>query len=241
MAEGIPQGLPGSTSYDGILFPINNETNQTIYEISLIEFGSWQGRTQAFTPPSLLGTPLKAGVPVNESECVTGWDSSAWVLGDWVVIVDTNNTLGIFSGTPLKAGVPVNESECVTGWDLSAWVLGAATAAQADWVVIVDTNNTLGIFSPAEPQRKRVYPPNETKLMAELQVEELGEFLTGDLPGILSLLGNATIQEVGYGLVANPFLGYQESEAGLQEQATLVLVDAGESGEIHLYPSFLPS
>lgn len=30
--------------------------------------------------------------------------------------------------------------------------------------------------------------------MAELQVEELGAFLTGVLPGILSLLGNATIQ-----------------------------------------------
>ncbi|KAF7369653.1 Lysophospholipase [Mycena venus] len=201
MAEGIPQGLPGSTSYDGILFPINNATNQTIYEISPIEFGSWQGRAQAFTPTSLLGTPLKAGVPANESKCVTGWDSSAWVLG-------------------------------------------AAIAAQADWVVIVDTNNTLGIFSRAEPSRKReklAYPPNETELMAELQVEELGAFLTGDLPGILSLLGNATIQEVGYGLVTNPFLGYGESEVGLQEQATLVLVDAGESGqESPIWPLIQP-
>ncbi|KAJ6565064.1 FabD/lysophospholipase-like protein [Mycena sp. CBHHK59/15] len=191
MAEGIPQGLPGSTSYDGILFPINNATNQTIYEISPIEFGSWQGRAQAFTPTSLLGTPLKAGVPVNESECVTGWDSSAWVLG-------------------------------------------AAVAAQADWVVIVDTNNTLGIFSRAESRRKRAelaYPPNETELIAESQVKELGAFITGDLPGILSLLGNATIQAMGYGLVTNPFLGYDQSEAGLQEQATLALVDAGESGQ----------
>ncbi|KAJ7909950.1 FabD/lysophospholipase-like protein [Mycena leptocephala] len=191
MAEGIPKGLPGSTSYDGILFPINNATNQTIYEISPIEFGSWQGRAQAFTPTSLLGTPLKAGVPVNESECVTGWDSSAWVLG-------------------------------------------AAVAAQADWVVIVDTNNTRGIFSRAESRRKRAglaYPPNETELIAESQVKELGAFITGDLPGILSLLGNATIQEVGYGLVTNPFLGYDQSEAGLQEQATLALVDAGESGQ----------
>ncbi|KAJ6470345.1 FabD/lysophospholipase-like protein [Mycena sanguinolenta] len=201
MAEGIPQGLPGSTSYDGILFPINNATNQTIYEISPIEFGSWQGRAQAFTPTSLLGTPLKAGVPVNESECVTGWDSSAWVLG-------------------------------------------AATAAEADWVVIVDTNNTLGIFSRAESPRKRAelpYPPNETELMAESQVKELGTFITGILPGVLSLLGNATIQEVGYGLVTNPFLGYDKSEAGLQEQATLVLVDAGESGqESPIWPLIQP-
>ncbi|KAJ7462578.1 FabD/lysophospholipase-like protein [Mycena latifolia] len=201
MAEGIPQGLPGSTSYDGILFPINNATNQTIYEISPIEFGSWQGRAQAFTPTSLLGTPLRAGVPVNESECVTGWDSSAWVLG-------------------------------------------AATAAEADWVVIVDTNNTLGIFSRAESQRKRqelAYPPNETELMAESQVKELGAFLTGILPGVLSLLGNATIQEVGYGLVTNPFLGYDKSEAGLQEQAKLALVDAGESGqESPIWPLIQP-
>ncbi|KAJ7840791.1 FabD/lysophospholipase-like protein [Mycena leptocephala] len=201
MAEGIPQGLPGSTSYDGILFPINNATNQTIYEISPIEFGSWQGRAQAFTPTSLLGTPLKAGVPINESECVTGWDSSAWVLG-------------------------------------------AAVAAQADWVVIVDTNNTLGIFSRAESRRKRAelaYPPDETELIAESQVKELGAFIKGVLPGILSLLGNATIQEVGYGLVANPFLGYDKSEAGLQEQATLALVDAGESGqETPIWPLIQP-
>ncbi|KAJ7300918.1 FabD/lysophospholipase-like protein [Mycena albidolilacea] len=204
MAEGIPQGLPGSTSYDGILFPINNATNQTIYEISPIEFGSWQGRAQAFTPTSLLGTPLRAGVPVNESECVTGWDSSAWVLG-------------------------------------------AATAAEADWVVIVDTNNTLGIFSRAESRQKRqerqelAYPPNETELIAESQVKELGAFLTGILPGILGLLGNATIQEVGYGLVTNPFLGYDKSEAGLQEQATLALVDAGESGqESPIWPLIQP-
>ncbi|KAF8209515.1 acyl transferase/acyl hydrolase/lysophospholipase, partial [Mycena galopus ATCC 62051] len=201
MAEGIPQGLPGSASYDGILFAINNATNQTIYEISPIEFGSWQGRAQAFTPTSLLGTPLKAGVPNNESECVTGWDSSAWVLG-------------------------------------------AALAAQAvHWVVIVDTNNTLGIFSRAELRRKRqlAYPPNETELMAESQAEELGAFITDVLPGILRLLGNATIQEVGYGLVTNPFLGYEESEASLQEQATLVLVDAGESGqETPIWPLIQP-
>ncbi|KAJ7784061.1 FabD/lysophospholipase-like protein [Mycena olivaceomarginata] len=201
MAEGIPQGLTGSNSYDGILFPINNATNQTIYEISPIEFGSWQGRAQAFTPTSLLGTPLRAGVPVNESECVTGWDSSAWVLG-------------------------------------------AATAAEADWVVIVDTNNTLGIFSRSESRQKRqelAYPPNETELIAESQVKELGAFITGILPAVLGLLGNATIQEVGYGLVTNPFLGYDKSEAGLQEQATLALVDAGESGqESPIWPLIQP-
>ncbi|KAJ7807454.1 FabD/lysophospholipase-like protein [Mycena leptocephala] len=176
MAEGIPQGLPGSTSYDGILFPINNATNQTIYEISPIEFGSWQGRAQAFTPTSLLGTPLKAGVPINESECVTGWDSSAWVLG-------------------------------------------AAVAAQADWVVIVDTNNTLGIFSRAE---KCHHSSKSTRLFVEP---------CADVPS----------QEVGYGLVANPFLGYDKSEAGLQEQATLALVDAGESGqETPIWPLIQP-
>ncbi|KAJ7213299.1 acyl transferase/acyl hydrolase/lysophospholipase [Mycena haematopus] len=202
MAEGIPQGFPGSNSYNGILFPINNATNQTIYEISPIEFGSWQGRAQAFTPTSLLGTPLKAGVPVNESECVTGWDSSAWVLG-------------------------------------------AAEAAEADWVVVVDTNNTRGMFSRrAESRRKRTelpYPQNETELENERQVEELSPFVKGVLPGILDLLGNATIQEVGYGLVANPFLAYNKSDAGLQEQATLVVVDAGESGQANpIWPLIQP-
>jgi hypothetical protein len=61
----------------------------------------------------------------------------------------------------------------------------------------VDTNNTLGIFSRAESRRKRAelaYPPDETELIAESQVKELGAFIKGVLPGILSLLGNATIQ-----------------------------------------------
>ncbi|KAJ7757227.1 FabD/lysophospholipase-like protein [Mycena maculata] len=198
MAEGIPQGLPGSNSYNGILFPVNNATNQTIYEISPIEFGSWQGRAKAFTPTSLLGTTLNAGVPVNQSECVTGWDSSAWVLG-------------------------------------------AALSAQADWVVIQDTNNTVGEFS----RRKRAelaYPANETEIEDQKQAQSLGVFVTEVLPGILTLLGNATIQEVGYGLVANPFLGYTNSEVGLQKQATLALVDAGESGqESPIWPLIQPA
>ncbi|KAJ7455607.1 FabD/lysophospholipase-like protein, partial [Mycena galericulata] len=118
MAEGIPEGLPGSNSYDGILFPVNNATNQTIYEISPIEFGSWQGRAKAFTPTALLGTALSAGVPVNKSECVTGWDSAAWVLGaaiaaqgDWVVLADTNNTVGEFSRRKRELAYPPNETE----------------------------------------------------------------------------------------------------------------------------------
>ncbi|KAJ6470327.1 acyl transferase/acyl hydrolase/lysophospholipase [Mycena sanguinolenta] len=146
-----------------------------------------------------------------------------------------------FSALRLKR---VNDNECVTGWDSSAWVLGAAVAAQADWVVIVDTNNTLGIFSRNESRRKRqelAYPPNETELIAESQVQELGAFIANVLPGILRLLGNASIQEVGYGLVTNPFLGYDKSEAGLQEQATLALVDAGESGqETPIWPLIQP-
>ncbi|KAJ7451275.1 FabD/lysophospholipase-like protein [Mycena galericulata] len=198
MAEGIPQGIPGSNSYNGILFPVNNATNQTIYEISPIEFGSWQGRAQAFTPTSLLGTTLNAGVPVNRSECVTGWDSSAWVLG-------------------------------------------AAVSAQADWVIIKDTNNTVGEFS----RRKRAelaYPANETEINDQKQAQELGAFVTEVLPSILTLLGNATIQEVGYGVVHNPFLGYTNSDAGLQEQATLALVDAGESGqESPIWPLIQPA
>ncbi|KAJ7151969.1 FabD/lysophospholipase-like protein [Mycena filopes] len=217
MAEGIPQGLPGSASFDGILFPINNATNQTIYEISPIEFGSWQGRAQAFTPTALLGTSLTAGAPVNQSQCVSHWDSSAWVLG-------------------------------------------AAVAAQADWEVIVATNNTLGLFSRAEfeaqqlkrrqlalpyPPQKRdylPYPPNETELIAAEQVAALGEFLDNTLPGILRLLGNATIQEVGYGLLTNPFHGYNKSDAGLQTEDILHLVDAGESGqETPIWPLIQPA
>ncbi|KAJ7039368.1 FabD/lysophospholipase-like protein [Mycena alexandri] len=197
MAEGIPDGLPGSNSYDGILFPVNNATNQTIYEISPIEFGSWQGRAKAFLPTAHLGTTLKAGVPVNTSECVTGFDSSAWVLG-------------------------------------------AAESALADWVVIQDTNNTVGEFS-----RKRAdlpYPANETEIEDQKQAQQLGEFVKEVLPGILALLGNVTIQEAGYGLVANPFFGYNQSEAGLQKQATLVLVDAGESGqESPIWPLIQPA
>ncbi|KAJ7715289.1 lysophospholipase [Mycena olivaceomarginata] len=207
MAEGIPQGLTGSNSYDGILFPINNTTNQTIYEISPIEFGSWRGRAQAFTPTSLLGTPLRAGVPVNESERVTGWDSCAWVLG-------------------------------------------AATAAEADWVVIVDTNNTLGIFSRAESRQKRqelAYPPNETELMAESQVScssrpaRKCHHSSKSTRLFVEPCANMPSQEVGYGLVTNPFLGYDKSEAGLQEQGTLALVDAGESGqESPIWPLIQP-
>ncbi|KAJ7181271.1 FabD/lysophospholipase-like protein, partial [Mycena filopes] len=203
MAEGIPDGLPGSNSYNGILFPINNATNQTIYEISPIEFGAWQGRARGFTPTALLGTPLNAGVPINESRCLSGWDTSAWVLG-------------------------------------------AATAAMADWVVIVDTNNTRGLFSRRAElqQRKRglPYPPNETELVSAMQIKNLNVFLTDVVPGILSLLGNNATIQVGYGLVANPFFGYEDSEAGLQEQETLVLVDAGESGqESPIWPLIQPA
>jgi hypothetical protein len=57
----------------------------------------------------------------------------------------------------------------------------------------VDTNNTLGIFSWRKRQ-ELAYPLNETELMAESQVKELGAFITGILPGVLRLLGNATIQ-----------------------------------------------
>ncbi|KAJ6455489.1 FabD/lysophospholipase-like protein [Mycena sanguinolenta] len=202
MAEGIPQGLPGSNSYNGILFPVNNATNQTIYEISPIEFGSWQGRAQAFTPTSLLGTPLKAGVPVNKSECVTGWDSSAWVLG-------------------------------------------AGVAAQADWVVIVDTNDTRGMFSRSESPRKWVelpYPPNEAELVAEQQSAAKCHHSSKSIPTFIEYCANGPSQEVGYGLVSNPFHGYHKSEAGLQEQATLVRVDAGESGqESPIWPLIQPA
>ncbi|KAJ7740555.1 FabD/lysophospholipase-like protein [Mycena metata] len=197
MAEGIPEGLPGSNSYDGILFPVNNATNQTIYEISPIEFGSWQGRAQAFLPTAHLGTTFKAGIPVNTSECVTGFDSSVWVLG-------------------------------------------AAESAIADWVVIQDTNNTRGEFS-----RKRAelpFPANETEIEDQKITQELGAFVTDILPGVLNLLGNATIQEVGYGLVANPFFGYDKSDAALQQQKTLVLVDGGESGqESPIWPLIQPA
>lgn len=102
--EVIPPGLPGTNSFDApngtILFP-RNEANETIvsndcstgylvhiltfflsqYEVTPIEYGSWQGRASAFAITKFAGTPLEGGVPVNQSACVEGFDTAIYILG----------------------------------------------------------------------------------------------------------------------------------------------------------------
>ena len=56
--------------------PVQN----VVYEMSPLEFGSYDQSLSAFVPMKYLGTPLNAGTPIN-STCVTNFDNAGWVLG----------------------------------------------------------------------------------------------------------------------------------------------------------------
>lgn len=107
--EVIPTGSAGSNSFESpngtVLFP-RYESNDTIvsrsfssiriyslissfqYEITPLEYGSWQGRASAFANTKFAGTSLNGGVPVNTNVCVEGFDSAAFTLGSVVTAIN---------------------------------------------------------------------------------------------------------------------------------------------------------
>lgn len=55
--------------------------NSTILEFNPFEMGSWDDSLHAFTDLKYLGTEAFNGVPVNEGQCVTGFDNVGFVVG----------------------------------------------------------------------------------------------------------------------------------------------------------------
>ncbi|EIM88993.1 FabD/lysophospholipase-like protein [Stereum hirsutum FP-91666 SS1] len=118
--EVIPAGLPGSNSFAGALIPADNaNTNGTIYELTPFEFGSWQGRAQAFIKTQYIGTTFANGQPVNDTTCVQGFDTAAFMVGSadaamniWYTEAQSNGTVGQFAKRDtVKAPYPPNEDK----------------------------------------------------------------------------------------------------------------------------------
>ncbi|CCF55957.1 hypothetical protein KAFR_0A05220 [Kazachstania africana CBS 2517] len=55
--------------------------NTTVFEFNPFEMGSWDGSLNAFTDIKYLGTDVFNGKPSNDSECVIGYDNTAFILG----------------------------------------------------------------------------------------------------------------------------------------------------------------
>jgi len=74
------------------------------YEITPIEYGSWQGRASAFANTKFDGTSLIGGIPANVNICILGFDSAAFTLGSsvtainlWIIENLTNGSVGQFA------------------------------------------------------------------------------------------------------------------------------------------------
>lgn len=50
--------------------------NTTIFEFTLLEFGSFDPSVQEFTPLKTLGTDMTGGVPVDNNTCIRGFDNA---------------------------------------------------------------------------------------------------------------------------------------------------------------------
>ncbi|KAE9387640.1 FabD/lysophospholipase-like protein [Gymnopus androsaceus JB14] len=104
--EVIPAGLPGSASYNGTLIPaLESKFNGTVYEAN---FGSWQGRANAFTPIQYIGAQYQNAQPINNT-CVNGFDTAAFILG--LAESQTNGVVGQFARRN-KIPYPPNEDDC---------------------------------------------------------------------------------------------------------------------------------
>jgi lysophospholipase len=57
--------------------PLNN----TVYEVTPFELGSWDPSLSAMTNLSHVGTHLNNGQPDNNTACVTGFDEAGFVMG----------------------------------------------------------------------------------------------------------------------------------------------------------------
>ncbi|KAF7980794.1 hypothetical protein HWV62_36869 [Athelia sp. TMB] len=54
---------------------------QTVYEMTPLEFGSWDPALSAMVNMSFAGTHLVLGLPANSSACVNGFDDAGFIMG----------------------------------------------------------------------------------------------------------------------------------------------------------------
>ncbi|KAE9384036.1 FabD/lysophospholipase-like protein [Gymnopus androsaceus JB14] len=121
-----------------------------------------------------------------------------------------------YIGAQYQNGQPINNT-CVNGFNTAAFILGLAE---------LQTNGVVGQFAR---RNKIPYPPNEDVLKQENQEAQLIGFVE-ELPGFLEILGLLanTTSSILYAYWPNPFTQYEHSEAGLQSQTDLLLVDGSE-------------
>lgn len=63
---------PGTTIID---------LNATVFEFNPFEMGSWDPTLNAFSDVKYLGTNVSNGVPVNQGQCVAGFDNTGFIMG----------------------------------------------------------------------------------------------------------------------------------------------------------------
>lgn len=56
-------------------------SNSTVFEVNPFELGSWNPSIGAFTDVKYLGTNVSNGVPVNEGQCIAGFDNTGFIMG----------------------------------------------------------------------------------------------------------------------------------------------------------------
>ncbi|CCK72421.1 uncharacterized protein KNAG_0K00530 [Huiozyma naganishii CBS 8797] len=55
--------------------------NATVYEANPFEFGTWDSSLRSFTDIKYLGTDVNNGAPVNDGQCVSGFDNVGFIMG----------------------------------------------------------------------------------------------------------------------------------------------------------------
>ncbi|QIX01617.1 hypothetical protein AMS68_007134 [Peltaster fructicola] len=85
--------------------------NSTVFEFNPWELGSFDPTAYAFTPLKYLGTNYTAGKPLNDQQCVTGFDSASFVMGTSsslfnavLTTINGTSTSGLVN-TALKAAI----------------------------------------------------------------------------------------------------------------------------------------
>lgn len=56
-------------------------SNSTVFEVNPFELGSWNPSIGAFTDVKYLGTDVSNGSPVNEGQCIAGFDNTGFIMG----------------------------------------------------------------------------------------------------------------------------------------------------------------
>ncbi|KZF25785.1 hypothetical protein L228DRAFT_266236 [Xylona heveae TC161] len=92
---------PNNPQAFGVQIPTKNNT---ILEVTPLEFGAWNGSISSFTPTEWVGTYLDNGTAVNKSACVRGFDRASFIMGSsgdafnlWYVQTESNGSVGGFA------------------------------------------------------------------------------------------------------------------------------------------------